>query len=589
MLKRGWMGALSLALVMVISACSSRNDDDLRASWARNAYPTLSEDTLPTGPRTNYASQNFFAAAADDSWTYDRTRAGVTSAGALSVNVTSADSAGFTLSRTENGVTSTRQYRRTAEGIVLVNPLPNAPAQAQSIVGEMLWFPQPFYAPSEVRRMVRQGSWGADLNADGAHESFRFTVEQVFLGFAPVMIPTGTVQAAHFRTTTTLLMVSSDPNAAPTMTTVVEDTWWASGLGMVASTVSDGSSNAANLSSYTLGGGRVGGVSIAAPVRTIDGNVTAVTLTHEALVYDAARKRYYASVPGSGASGRIAVIDATSGAVSYADVAGSTPTVLAMATDGSYLHVGMKDTGEVIKLALPGLTLQSVSVLPRGPAGELQYATSLAAWPGNPTFVAVSMASDGPSGPVHLGVGMLRTGQWGQFTLLGPLRNDRVAFDASGDKLFGLQTGAASGVTLSMSLWGNELEYLDSRSLTSVSASEHLDVSAQGVWVGRTLMRTSDLSVQGQATVSGAACRASAVPNRALCLDADAAQAGSGRISVVDPTSLATVTSATYALSGLPAQPTGFVVGGTKQVALRFGPVGGPATAVWLYTSDRLP
>lgn len=596
MLKSVWMGAASLALMLLVSACGSRNDDDLRASWARNAYPTLSEDSIPSGPRTDYASRNLFAATTGDTWTFDRTLAGATTAGALNVTVPSADSAGFALSRTENGVTSTRQYRRTSQGIVLVNPLPDAPSQAQRIVGEMLWYPQPFYAPGERRRMVRQGSWGADLNADGAHESFRYTVEQVFVGFEPVTIPNGTVvQAARFQTTETLLMISSDPNAAPTMTTVVEETWWAPGLGMVRLNVSDGSTNAANSRSYVLSGGRVGGVSIDAPavvspVATADGRLTAVALTHEALVYDPTRQRYYASVSGGEGAGSVAVIDAATGAVTYSERLGAQPTVMAISPDGSYLHVGVKDTGEVVKLQLPSMMVSSRRTLPQGAAGELQYAVALAVWPGNPVFVAASVARDNAGTRESVGVSLFRAGDgWTDVMATGPLRQDALLYNATGDTLYGVQLGSPSGLTRSTVQWGDTLTFEESRLVTGATNATGMDVSAQGIWLGTSLYRSDNLTPVGQASVTGPMCRASAVVTLALCLDTDASMSGSGRMAVVDPTTFATVGTSTYMLSGLPAQPTSFVVGGPKQVALRFGPAGAASTLIWLHTSDKLP
>ena len=66
-------------------------------------------------------------------------------------------------------------------------------------------------------------------------------------------------------------------------------------------------------------------------------------ITNRDLLYDAARARYYASVPGSvlAQGNRIAVIDAASGAVNYSAVVGSEPGAMTLAADGASLYVAL--------------------------------------------------------------------------------------------------------------------------------------------------------------------------------------------------------------------------------------------------------
>lgn len=110
---------------------------------------------------------------------------------------------------------------------------------------------------------------------------------------------------------------------------------------------------------------QVGGVDALDPALLRD--VRSIALVHRDLVYDAARRRYYASVPGTvvGQGNRVASIDADSGAVSYSGVVGSDPGALALAGDGASLYVGLDGSSEVLRLALPGMTeLSRTALLP---------------------------------------------------------------------------------------------------------------------------------------------------------------------------------------------------------------------------------
>ncbi len=602
----GWLGAgrvMALTAAVLTAACSSSISDDQRPGWAQQAYPALSEDSNPAGGRIDVRSQNLFAARAGDTWVFDRALGSNVERGALVLSVARVEGDAFTMAETLGGTTRERTYRRTSNGITLVNPLPSAPAAAQRQVGEMLWYPEPFYAVDATRTMTRQGSWGADTDNDGGHESFRYTVTQAYLGFESVAIPSGTVQAARFRTSTTLQLVSSNPNAAIKTETSAEETWWAPNLGLVRMTVASSTPGAAaaTTSVFSLAGGILGGVAVAPPapapvtpppVVTIDGSLLKLDLPHNALVYDAGRSRYYAAVaPAAGAHGnRVATIDAATGQTTFSDIVGDNPTAMAMSVDGAYLFVGIRGTGELSKYRLPEMQLQSTVKLPLGVDGELQFAESLTVSPLNPTFVAIALAQ-GATDIKHRGVVMSFTGELTAPVMQGLLANNSISFDATGDHVYGLQReGNGLGLTRSMAPFGQNLQFADASTTAGGKGARTVDVTAQGLWVGDALYRASDLGLLGRANVKAGACRALRPSTSAVCLDSDATSDGAGRLAVVDATTLATRASATYALSGLTVQPFEVVPGPAKKVALRFPSTGASvaASSLWLFTSDKL-
>jgi hypothetical protein len=269
-----------LALTLLVSACHVNRDDD-RPTAARRAYPPLSEDQpVAAGARVDLRDQNYFAVQQGDTWTFDATQDDTTTAGALTRTVTSVQGDTFTVGETRSGVTVERIFRRTPEGIVLTNALPDAPERARRQIGDMLWYPEPFHAVGVVRTMVRQGNWGADIDNDGVIDSFRYVVEQRYLGQETVATPSGAVQAARFDTVSRLILVSSRTLQVASDSSSSEGTWFARGLGLVRITTA-GAAAAATVT-YTLTGGVVGGVAIGAPpatpeppAPTIDGSARA--------------------------------------------------------------------------------------------------------------------------------------------------------------------------------------------------------------------------------------------------------------------------------------------------------------------------
>jgi len=119
---------------------------------------------------------------------------------------------------------------------------------------------------------------------------------------------------------------------------------------------------------------------------------TVVSQAATGLVWDAAHKLIYVSVPSLAASNgnTVTAIDPTTGSIESAQFAGSEPDVLAISDDDQYLYAGVDGASSVQRFALPGLVPDikySVGAIPFfGPT----FAWDLQVAPGLPGTTAVS-------------------------------------------------------------------------------------------------------------------------------------------------------------------------------------------------------
>ena len=521
---------MASAFALALSACGGGGGGDDSAN-IRAPLPQLVSDTYPAGDRVDLRSLNYFPAAVGDSWTYDRIQGGVTTSGAVTRSVSNVTSDGYTVSETTPGAQpDTETYRRTTASQVLVDIVDlTAPAVARNLIGEILMYPEPFYPVGGTRTVVRQGNWGADEDGDGVNDSFRLELTQQFVGLEPMALPLGSANTAHFRTVMTLTLSPSSPQETPYSVTATEDSWWAPGIGLVQSDRSGVDSN--NMTLVTphrlrIASGSVGGTALFTPQP--DGTLVKLNLTHNALVFDASRNRYYASIPGSvGITGNsIATIDAATGAVSYSTAVGSEPFPMAVAPDGSALYVGLKGSGEVAKLTLPAMSEQYRIRLPTAPFfGTQLLPKSIAVSPVESDVIAVSTfdpaSSSTNSGVVQIRAGALQPQMVGGLftaTRIGPL-----AYDGNGAAVYGYDDVTTGFALHAMSVLGDGLLLTNQRG--------------------------------------------------------------------IDMGSFVTVASPAFSVDAYaPPTPDQLVPGAAGQVAMRFGSsyISQPATDIWLFTSPQL-
>ena len=588
-----WLQTWSVGLVVAaLSACGGGGGggDDTPAPTVRPALPTLVQDIAPAGERLDLRSRNYFPAQAGDSWTYDQIQGGITTPGGAALWVQTASGSDAWFSERVNGQTVTGQWRRTAEGVVSVDPLAGAaPAAVRTLVGDMLEYPEPFYAVGAERRAIRQGSWGEDLDGDGIAESFRLEVVQVLVGFETLTLPRGSAETAHFRSTTTLT-VSPSLLANPLATLVaIEDSWWAPGIGRVAVNRVAVDGNGASVEpAYALRitSGSVGGEPLFQ--QPPDGTVLKLALAHNALVYDRSRGVYYASVPASAASNgnSIARIDAASGQVTYSAPVGANPGALAVSADGTALYVGLDGSGEVLRLTLPAMQEVTRTRLPVSPFWGQYLADNLAVSPVDPGVVAVSMRR--AASPRHAGVALIRDGVLQPQVTQEHTGSNLIVFADDGQWLYGYNNESTEDGLRRLEVLPDGLAERQVVITSGGFTPWAIDVSAVGPVVIDGAYRGTDLALLGRVSAPGGGCRLLRMAQRLVCLQESWLDSSPSRhLVVADSGSFVTLATPAYTHLGSPGDVVAIVPGPAGQVALRI--VGSAGSSVWLFTSPMLP
>ena len=178
---------------------------------------------------------------------------------------------------------------------------------------------------------------------------------------------------------------------------------------------------------------------------TPDGQALDIGIFHNVLAYDSVRNVYYATIPGSviGSGNSIAAINPSTGQVTHSTPIGSEPNALAIAADASVLYVGLDGSGEVVKLALPSMTIQGRTRLVVDGFFGQSRAENIAVSPVDATVAAVSLAWSDVS-PRHAGVALLRN------MIMQPNRtqvhtgSNLVTFDNAGATVYGLGLESSS-------------------------------------------------------------------------------------------------------------------------------------------------
>ncbi len=505
---------VGVTVSFLLTACGGGGGGSPSDGGFRTPLPTLSTDTLPSGPRVDLQGRDYFPATVGDRWEYGVGLGTQTAAdGTLSRTVTAVQADGsVAITETYLGSSDTAiRYRRTAEGII-VSPLTGAaPLAVQNLVGPLLQYPEPFYAVGRERVAVRQGSWGDDLDGDGRAESFRFEFRQTLTSLGTLTVAGRPLaDVAHFRNVSTLMVQPSDLRETSYTVTTVENAWWAPGIGLVRYDFrADGSDGEVVVSPYSLllTGGVVAGQTLFAPQP--DGVTNKIALVHNDVVYDALRGVYYASVPGNvaGNGNRIAIIDATTAAVSYsASAVGSEPGELAVSADGRALYVALNGAGQLLKLELPGMTEQWRMALPSdGFFGQFDVENMVAS-PVEADAVAVSLAARNTN-PRHMGVALVRSGVLQSRTTPGHTGSNQIAFDGSGAYLYGYNNESTEFGLRRIAVLVDGLEEEQPVVATNSSfAPQSLDWAAGRVVVGRQAYQTPGLSLAGTAPPLGGLC-----------------------------------------------------------------------------------
>lgn len=588
-----WTGALLLA------ACGGGGGDEAPSTGTREPLPYLSTDINPAGPRQDVQSQNYFPAAVGDRWNYDVSQNGQKSTQQLIRAVTAVTPAGeVAIAETYQGSTDTQiRYVKTADGS-LISPLTGSTPQAVlNIVGRILEYPALFYPVGAERVVVRQGSWGSDLDGDGVAESFRFEFRQTLTGFETLTVAGLSIgDVAHFRNVVTLKVQPSDLRFGSYTVTTVENAWWAPGIGLMRyDRRADGSDGDVVVSpfSLTVTGGVVAGETLF--VRKPDGVVIKVPLLHNDLVYDKSRGVYYASVLGKVPvhGNKIAVIDAVTGSVTYSATAvGSEPTRLAISADGSALYVGFEGAGQLAKLALPGLSeIWRINLPFDGFLGQM-YVESMAVYPLDSSLVAVSLRYLNFS-PRHSGVALIKDGVVQPRLTQGHTGSNMIAFDGSGYYLYGYNNESTEFGLRRIEVLSDGLQELEVLP-TSGGIVTRLEWAAGGLALGAKVYGTSTprLYFKASAPSAGGICTWIYTGSKLVCATQDIFQSPfNASLDVIEGITFILQGSAVYSPGSSNDYLHQIVEGPPGQVALRIDSHSFPTIgtgAVWLFNSPVL-
>lgn len=513
MRRFGFKNLCMAGLLLALSACGGGGGGDGAAvdDGPRQPQATVVRDDNPTAARLALGPADFLPTGGSAQWVFNRLDNRGQRLGSTTVDATASGNTFHTVEADDGLAYESTSLRLDASGWVLPDLGNSAlPAGAVAVIGELVQYPQPFHGIGTTRVQYRSGNYGADVDGDGINESFEFEFRQTMVGYESVAGPNGPIEALHIRDELRLTVIPSQRSGAKRQASAVSDAWLAKGLGFVREQVrSVGSEGRDVFTPYTLAlaSVRIGGIDPLDPNAV--NNIQTLDIVNRDLVFDAARGRYYASVPGSvlGQGNRIAVIDAASGAVSYSAVVGSEPGVMALAADGASLYVALDGSSELLRLALPGLAEIGRMRLPADSSFGPYVAQSLAASPVDPAVVALSLAYTGLS-PSHAGVLLVRHLQAQPLRTASHTGSNAIVFGADGQWLYGFNNETTEFGLRRIEVLADGLA--ERQVLANAVGQFYLrsiDRTANGLVLGNRLFAQATLAPLGQ--VSGAVeCRA---------------------------------------------------------------------------------
>src|SRR5882672_7368236 len=589
--KRGRALAGAVAACLLLSSCGGSGGGN--STPAVNSFPFAREDQLPAGTRIDVSAKNLFQMGTGDSWLYTVQDAGGNPIATTTRRVISGPDASGRVSITDDdGGTTTTTYLVSADGLLDTSPFGDG--TPGSVVGPILEYATPLYPVGAERRHVRSGPWGEDLDGDGIGESFRFEFTQVFLGFETAQF-SGVFtlkDVAHFRNVIKATLRPTAPGYTDYSITATEETWFAPGVGLVKALRSIVDSDGVALDpphTLVFKSGNVAGVNwnITAPPPVLDASFIDVAVVHNALVYDSVRNVYYASVPASVAINvnDTATTEPVTGQVSYSAPVGSGPNALAIAADASVLYAGLDGSGDVAKLALPGMAeLGRVKLVSDSFAGQ-SHAQAIAVSPVDATVVAVQMIA---SFGIHEGVALLRD------MVMQPKRtqeysgNNLLVFDSVGTMLYGLNNETTEfGLRRIQVVADGLAEDLVVPAQTDFG-THALSFAGGRVIAGRALYNAPAVTPAG--SISGASdCVLQRSCALLVCLRVSDFGNGQARLLIADSGTFVIGASLLYTLGEPSGGPRRLVEGPTGQIAISYAAGGiGSVSKIRLFSSAQL-
>lgn len=402
-------------------------------------YAPLSVDEIPSGPDFPLGMERPFPLDEGTQWNYAQVD-GNGRAMPDVLRLMSTDVTGQQSLREQSGTDDDQQVIRwTTAGLEVDDPLGLKDVLPAVTAALPRWveLPTPMYALNSVRRIIRQGDLGGDVDADGKSDTYRAELSQTNLGFETQSVMGQSRRVLHLRDQLKVTIAGSN-SSAPYLIEATEDSYIADGVGPVrlerrASTSAIGKAAATSASSVlTLKRFRNRGMEW-----TPAGLSFSLGINASSLIYDAKRQVFLASGSSTANSEgqTIISIDPLTARNSPAAPMSDWPSLMALAADGDSVYVLMVRSRDVRRLALPSLTEISRTPLPTAADGSPLDVAALVASPtaADTWAVATMPVRFGTPGTVHLA----RAAQWlpDKLTFTGE-RAPTVAFSTDGLSVF---------------------------------------------------------------------------------------------------------------------------------------------------------
>jgi hypothetical protein len=246
----------------------------------------------------------------------------------------------------------------------------------------------------------RSLDFGSDLDGDGKNERVEsVSATHTAIGYESITTPASACRCLKVVEDVNIEIKLSS-NGVRVNTKVVTTWWLAPGIGILKMIIDVDASASNGFRSAASETKELQRAKIDDVVYPGAAKINVVALTHNDVVYDASRNRFYASVPsGAGASGNsIAIVDPNSGVVTQSIPIGSEPRALGLSKDAGYLYVGLDGSGQITRLNLSTLVADQNFSVGTNTSGTQLYARRIEAMTGNPNLLIVGWGQQTDSG-----------------------------------------------------------------------------------------------------------------------------------------------------------------------------------------------
>lgn len=434
---------VTLLTMAALVACGGGGGDDPSTEQLRAPLPQLVQNDLPAGTRIDVSADDFFPFSAGDRATYSSATGSGEAINVVREVIVPPDAQGRVVVRESvpgrpNIETRTERWQARSDGLYALDFLGDgAPDAFRALVGDILYYPTPFYPQGTTRRVIRQGSLGTDIDGDGINESFRLEFEQQFLGFSSATRGGRAERHARFSNTVTLRVEPSRRDRQTATIRTTEEIIFASHLGVIGAARSetingavDGNRQANTYSALQLISGTLAGRDVNTAWNA--GTLRYVQLSHYDLVYEPVNRFYYAGLrlEHAAAPGAVARIRPDTGEVAYSGGLGADVRSIAVSADGTTLYAGLQNRNEVVRLSLPDLqVVQRIALDP----GSWAYGLSVS--PSNAGEVA-AYPDNSQRGPMVIRDGTVLPGGPGRDRARSGATDESLLYSADGSQLF---------------------------------------------------------------------------------------------------------------------------------------------------------